>query len=285
MSLSKMKTLQQLHNLRFRSQFPRILRNESDDEAPVTRGKLKAIHEKVDSLLHASKSSSTDDYSQATVKYLLETLTQEHSTNLEKMNKVINASANVCNNMTKKVDKLITDATVFMEKFQSSFESNTTKANEIISSLGSTLKTKKSKLQEVVTGIKSDHAKSQSSISSQISKLQDDLTMENKIMDALAVKTEMASTKSDIADVTGMLSDIIETRDSMTTVTVKKHLAEKLSLVFTMLHQLEGDLESIYVPKQGGEGMSQSKKEDPKPSAKPTVKSESEPKGKEKLYS
>ncbi|CAI9304132.1 unnamed protein product [Lactuca saligna] len=58
-------------------------KTESNDEAPVTRGQLKAIHTKLDSLLHASKASSTDDYSQETIKSLLETLTKEHSAKLE----------------------------------------------------------------------------------------------------------------------------------------------------------------------------------------------------------
>ncbi|CAI9304131.1 unnamed protein product [Lactuca saligna] len=82
-----------------------------------------------------------------------------------------------------------------MEKFQRSFESNTTKANEVIYSLGSTLKTEKVKLQEVRTGLTTNHAQFNYCISSQISKLQDNIAMERKIMDALAVKTEKEDPK------------------------------------------------------------------------------------------
>ncbi|CAI9268699.1 unnamed protein product [Lactuca saligna] len=39
---------------------PFTIRNESDDEAPVMKGQLQAIHEKLDSLLHASKPLSTE---------------------------------------------------------------------------------------------------------------------------------------------------------------------------------------------------------------------------------
>ena len=42
---------------------PFNIRTESDDEALVTRGQLKAINEKLDSLLYATKTTSTDDYS------------------------------------------------------------------------------------------------------------------------------------------------------------------------------------------------------------------------------
>ena len=98
-------------------------------------------------MLNVAKTSSINDYSQDTVKSILETLTKEHSTNLERMNKAVDDSTSVYNKTNKKVDKLISDAQVFMEQFQSAFESNTAKANEVISSLGSTLKTEKAKLQ------------------------------------------------------------------------------------------------------------------------------------------
>ncbi|CAI9263391.1 unnamed protein product [Lactuca saligna] len=201
---------------------PFNIRTKSDDEALVTRGQLKEIHEKLEFLLHATKISSIDDYSQATVKSILETLTKEYSANLEKMNKVVDASTIVCNNTTEKFDKLITDAQVFIEKFKRSFESNIAKANEVISSVGSTLKTKK---------------------------IQDDLAMERKIMDVLSIKIEKvkvltvkivnaekqvndllfekAAMKSYIVDITGMLSYIIETRDSMITIMVKNNVAER----------------------------------------------------------
>ncbi|CAI9299201.1 unnamed protein product [Lactuca saligna] len=86
--------------------------------------------------------------------------------------------------------------------------------------------------------------------------------------------------KNCVTDITSLLSDIIETRDSMITITVKKHLAKKLILVFVMLHQLQGVPDANNIPKQGGD---QPKKPIAKP--KPIVKSEYEPKGKEKLFS
>ncbi|CAI9293451.1 unnamed protein product [Lactuca saligna] len=125
---------------------PFKIRSQSDDESPITRGQLKAINETLDSLLHATNTSSTNDYSQATIKSILDTLTNEHSSNLENMNKAVDASAILYNNMTEKLNKLINHAQVFMEKFESSIESNTTKANEAISILGLTLKTEKVKL-------------------------------------------------------------------------------------------------------------------------------------------
>ncbi|CAI9282873.1 unnamed protein product [Lactuca saligna] len=106
------------------------------------------------------------------------------------MNKAVDESTSGCNKKTEKVDKLIYDAQVFMEKFENSFESNTAKANEIFSGLGFSLKIEMAKFQEVRTGLQNDHEKFQSSITSQFSKLHEDLAMENKIMDAFALKTE-----------------------------------------------------------------------------------------------
>ncbi|CAI9274444.1 unnamed protein product [Lactuca saligna] len=78
-------------------------------------------------------------------------------------------------------------------------------------------------------------------------KLQNDLAMKSKVMDALTMKTEKikvlslklenaekkvkdqlsekAVMRSCISDVAGLLSDIIETRDPMILITVQKHLA------------------------------------------------------------
>ncbi|CAI9276624.1 unnamed protein product [Lactuca saligna] len=99
--------------------------------------------------------------------------------------------------------------------------------------------------------------------------------MESKVMDGLAVKTEKV-------EVLGLVSDIIDTKDSMITITVRKHLAEKFRPVFVMLHRLEGVSPQNSDLKQGGEGGSGvSRNEPPKDLAKPIV--QKYPKGKEKL--
>ncbi|CAI9286077.1 unnamed protein product [Lactuca saligna] len=91
--------------------------------------------------------------------------------------------------------------------------------------------------------------------------------------------------KSCIADVNGLPSDITETSDLMITIMVKRHLSRKIRIVFALIHRLEGISESSFILKQRGEGVTQSKKEYPKHIVKPIVKSETEPKGKEKLVS
>lgn len=82
--------------------------------------------------------------------------------------------------------------------------------------------------------------------------------VEKKINELLSEKAVM---KSCVADVNTFLSNIIETHDSMITITVKKHLVENLFPMFTMLNRVEGVSESISLPKQAGETVKQSKKE------------------------
>ncbi|CAI9302445.1 unnamed protein product [Lactuca saligna] len=69
----------------------------------------------------------------------------------------------------------------------------------------------------------------------------------------------------------------------MITITVRKHLAKKLRPVFAMLHRLEGVPKPSNIPKQGGD---QRKKTSANPttSVHLSIKSESEPKGRDKLF-
>ncbi|CAI9272922.1 unnamed protein product [Lactuca saligna] len=173
---------------------PFTIRTEVDDDVPVMKGQLQAIHDKLDSLLQASKPS--DDYSQASVKSILKTLTKEHSSNLARMNNVVDGSTKVYNEMIEKVDKLISDTWVFMENFQQSFDSNIVAKNQVISSLSTSLKSERAKFLDIRNGLKGGHEKFQSCISSQLSNLQDVLAIESKVMDVLAMKTEKVKTLS-----------------------------------------------------------------------------------------
>lgn len=160
-----------------------------------------------------------------------------------------------------------------MNKFQQSFELNIAAANKVISSLSTSLKSERSKFQDICNGLKDDHDKFQSSITSQLSKLQEDLAMERKVMEALAIKTEKVKTlfikleepekqvhallsekavmRSYITDVSALLLDLIEARNLMIPITMRKHLAEKLWPTFVIIHRLEGFLESSGILKQG----------------------------------
>ncbi|CAI9287717.1 unnamed protein product [Lactuca saligna] len=141
--------------------------------------------------------------------------------------------------------------------------------------LSDILQTNKVALEKVRIDIQAAHMEHQTSISSKIDKLHEDLCLENKIMDKHTIKTEKVKVlsfkithvnnrideilskkfvmKSYIGDMNSILSNIIETRDYLITITVRKHLAAKIRHVFSMLNMLEGVLKSDILPKQGGE--------------------------------
>ncbi|CAI9264617.1 unnamed protein product [Lactuca saligna] len=195
------------------------IRNESEDEATVTKWQLKSFHQKINQLLLASK-------------------------NVANMNNAVSESIDICKSTTEKVDKIISETTTFMENYRTTYNNNTTFANEALQNLGSMFKIEKANL---------------------------------KVKDLLS---ERAVMRSCISDVTSLLLDIIESRDSMISIIVRKHLADKLTVVFAMLHRLQGVSPQSSHQKQVGEGGT-GNDEPPKVPTKPIIKKE--PKGNEKL--
>ena len=107
-----------------------------------------------------------------------------------------------------------------------------------------------------------------------------DLKLQHSEQQVKGMLFERAVVRSCISNVTSLLSDIIETMDSMISIIVRKHLAEKIISLFAMLHRLHGVSPQSSDQKLGGEGGS-GNDEPPKVPAKHIVKKE--PKGKEKL--
>lgn len=119
-----------------------------------------------------------------------------------------------------------------------------------------------------------DNTELNTSILTKIEKLQIDLVAENKIMDKLVEKTEKAKKnsvklhyrnkrvddlesektilKSCVSEINKYMHRLVETRDSLLTISVCQHLSEKLQPVFSMLTRLEGVSESDALPKQEG---------------------------------
>lgn len=117
---------------------------ESDeDDAPMTTKQLMELNSKLDSLIESSKTPSSDEYSQASVKSFFETLTKEQASDLALTNKVVADSAQTCKETTEKVAILISNAQAFLGNFQTSFQSNIAKVNQVISNHGTSLHTEK----------------------------------------------------------------------------------------------------------------------------------------------
>lgn len=75
---------------------PFSIQEESDDDAPITQKDLKALNVKLDSILASSTTSSSQAYSEAAVKGMLNTLVKEHVANLPKYNKAVEDSTRSC---------------------------------------------------------------------------------------------------------------------------------------------------------------------------------------------
>ncbi|CAI9284525.1 unnamed protein product [Lactuca saligna] len=156
---------------------------ESDDDTFVTQRHIRALTEKLESLI----SSSSQAYSEAVVKGMLATLMKEHVANLAKANKAVEDSTTSCLQATEKVDKLISETNTFMTEIHTTTESNASKENEAITKLRTSLRTKRENLEKLRIDITTNNTAFQTSMSSCLSKFQDDLVVEIKIMDKLAL--------------------------------------------------------------------------------------------------
>ena len=137
-----------------------------------------------------------------------------------------------------------------MAEFRSSSDKYTEATNMVIAGFHSSLQSENEALSLVRSEIKVENAKLTSSVLSNIEKLQEDLVVENKIMDQLVEKTQKAKVisfklrtpinhiddlqnertviKSCIYDINQYLMRLVETRESLFTVSVQQQLSDKL---------------------------------------------------------
>lgn len=163
----------------------------------------------------------------------------------------------------------------FMADFRNSSDQSTTAANKVITSFRTTLPIEMEALSKVHSDIQTDNAELNTTIVLKIDQLQKDLATENNLMDQLALKTEKAQllsvkltyankhiedmesekaiVKCSVSDVNKYLQNLIESRDSLVTVSVRRHLANKLKPVFSMLNMIAGVSEHDALPKLGGD--------------------------------
>ncbi|CAI9261330.1 unnamed protein product [Lactuca saligna] len=132
----------------------------SDDDAPLTKRHLKYLQWNLDSLLASSTVSSSQAYSEASVKNMLNTLVtehaanlqqankslilrmvKEHAANLQQANKAVESSTLSNQQATEKSDKLISDTKTFISELNTAAEANVVRENEAISKLNNSLRT------------------------------------------------------------------------------------------------------------------------------------------------
>ncbi|KAL7616230.1 hypothetical protein Lser_V15G04372 [Lactuca serriola] len=223
-------------------------------------------------------------YFEAAVKGVLDTFVKEHVATLDKANKAVESSTQSCLQATEKVDKLIFDIKTFITEINPAAENNATNENDAIVNLNTSLQKERESIVKLRADIYTNNSAFQESISSRISKFQEDMAVESKIMDQLAIRTTQLKTqsvklkhaqqeleelkfertgiKSCVSDVNSLLSNLLVAHDPIHTITIRRHLAEKLLLAIAMSNRIEGVSEVLVLPEQGREKTKDKSKDD-----------------------
>ncbi|KAL7582299.1 hypothetical protein Lser_V15G44719 [Lactuca serriola] len=269
-------------NMQFDSVYysPFQVQSDDDEEAPVTKKHLKELHEKVD-LLIASSSNSQSSLSEAALQKIVDAFSRAQHDSVASATAAIDASTKACEAATEKVDKLFSDASSRLKSLQESADVTKTTLEPIVQQLATFVSTELKSFATLRQSISDDNLALRASIDERLSKLQEDLTAENSLMDALASKTTALKVKSAqlsnsqqqldalrsereviktcVSDVHSAISNILEAHDPILNHSVRRTLAEKLAPALDLLSKMEGLPSFVSSPKQGGEVKSGSK--------------------------
>nr|KAJ0205612.1 hypothetical protein LSAT_V11C500229060 [Lactuca sativa] len=162
-----------------------------------------------------------------------------------------------------------------MESFQNTADSNTNKVNEAIASLSTSLKTEREKFEVSHQSLQADRTILLSYVKTSLTNLKTDLAWDNKVREDLALSQTQVATlslelsqanmeieslraedtvlKSCVNDVHSLTSNLLEAHDSVLTISVRRHLTDKLLPALEMLSRIRGVTEPIDTPQQGGD--------------------------------
>ncbi|KAL7594507.1 hypothetical protein Lser_V15G29088 [Lactuca serriola] len=256
------------------SDSPYQVQSDDDDDAPVTKKHLKELHDKIDSLI-ASSSASQSTISEATIQKIVDAFSKAHQVSLDSATAAIDASTKACEAATEKVKKLFTDASSLLQSLQETAEATKTKLEPIVNQLATSIASELKSFPSLRQTLSDDNSAFKVTIEEILTKLQEDLAAENSLMDALARKTtalkvkslQLSNSQKDIkslrserkvisscvSDVHAAISNILEAHDSILNYSVRRDLAEKLAPALSLLSKIEGLLDFVSIPKQGGE--------------------------------
>nr|KAJ0216587.1 hypothetical protein LSAT_V11C300155180 [Lactuca sativa] len=266
--------------------------SEDDDNEPITKRHLKAVNDKLDQLL---SSSSSSDPSEAALKALFSSVVVEHSATLSAAAKAIEASSSQCQQAsiavdastkeckeeTAKVDKLVSEAHLFLDSLQAAAAKNAATIITSLETLQKTLQSECSNLEAACHAIEEANASLHAKVNERLTQMEADLAMENRIMDELdrhtaQLKLQLHKVRTANTEINDLKSEresillhLIEASDPLITITVRRHLADKLRLALDILSRIEGVPVTGVQPKQGGE--KESKQQPPSSSSKPAA--------------
>ncbi|KAL7609416.1 hypothetical protein Lser_V15G13555 [Lactuca serriola] len=253
---------------------PFQVQSDDDDDAPVTKRHLKELHDKMDSLI-ASSSTTQSSIFEVAIQKIVEAFSKAHQVSLDSATAAVDASTKACEAATEKVDKLFTDASSLLQSLQETAAATKTTLEPIVNQLATSVASELKLFASLRQTLSDDNSAFKTTIEESLSKLQEDLAAENSLMDALARKTtalkvksiqlstsqqEIESLRSEreiisscVSDVHASISNILEAHDPILNYSVRRDLAEKLAPALSLLSKIEGLLDFVSIPKQGGE--------------------------------
>ncbi|XP_023742892.1 uncharacterized protein LOC111891036 [Lactuca sativa] len=277
---------------------PYRVQSEDDGDEPITKRHIKAVNDKLYQLLSSSSSGAP---SEAALKALFLSVVAEHNATLcaaakaieasssqcQQASIAIDASTKECKEATAKVDKLVSEAHLFLDSLQATAAKNVATGNTSVK----TLQSECSNLEAARHAIEEANASLHAKVNERLTQLEADLAMENRIMDKLDrrtaqlklqlhkvcttnaeindLKSERQVIRSSAADVQSILLHLIEANDPLITITVRRHLEDKLRPALDVLSRIEGVPVTRVQPKQGRE--KESKQQPPPSSSKPAI--------------
>ncbi|XP_052627717.1 uncharacterized protein LOC128134244 [Lactuca sativa] len=242
--------------------------SDDDDDELVTKCHLKVVNEKLDQLL---SSSSSGAYSEATLKALFSSVVTEHSATLSAAAEAIEASTSQCQQAylavdastkeckeaTEKVDKLVSEAHLFLDSSHVAATKNAQNVNASVENLQRSLQSERSNPEAARQAIEEANETLHANVNDRLTQMEAELAVENRIMDELDrrtaqlklqthklrtanakindLKSEREVIRSSTTDVHSILLHLIEAHDPIITITVRRHLADKLRTTLDIL--------------------------------------------------
>lgn len=147
------------------------MQSDDDDDAPITKHYLKELNEKLDKLMASSSTQSS--LSEFSIKGMVATLVKEDDASISKATSAIDASTKVCMEVTKKVDKLISNVNIFLESLQGAATQNADKMNASVQTLTRSLHQEKKLFEVLRQNLSSDQVKHQAPVNERFNQLQE----------------------------------------------------------------------------------------------------------------
>ncbi|XP_023750879.1 endochitinase A-like [Lactuca sativa] len=233
---------------------PYRVQSDEDDDEPVTKRRLKAVNDKLDQLL---SSSSSGAYSDAALKALFSFVVQEHNASLtaavkaidastsqcQKASLAVEASTKECKEATAKVNKLISEAHLFLDSFQAATQKNSQTVNASIDNLQRSLQAELSNLEVARQEIESANSTLHKNFNDRLTQLEAKLVVENRIMDELDKRTSQLKMQNlKLRTATAELNDLKSEREKSKS--SDKELEEKFKKQKAELEQKQKKMSS-----------------------------------------